>query len=548
MMSIVTTREDISIFFSKKIDPVFGPLISHMIRSQPRNPVEFIEHYLTQTSLDKLKALPISENQTNNQQVYVSYVFPIISSIFKILVQEQPTNVTEFLLQNIPLFRDIQLQTINAEPKPYVVDSNSEFDLSPSLRTSASASQVNAMSAERRTDADVSTPRPSTGRTRARLDDALELEKKIRRQACGIEISRDTIVPSSSSGSNYIKQSSITPRPTVTSSIGSSNPLTIRLAVLGLAGAGKTTLINSLQGLSERPKPTVGFRPVTLITADGFTKVQLFDLGGGDAIRGIWAQYYHDVHGFVYVLDAAESEDEVLRAASVLRSVCDHPFLSRKPFLLVANSGRDTALSSANNFNAIEGIVKVVLGSHHIQYLCEQKNENENGNQGLLLRCDGSLEDPVLEAGLEHLLHSVRTREKELYARVESDSRARRRLDSLRRLDREKRVLQSKIAQVFRSQLTPEILHEFACTAEEDIGILDEAEALQFLASEIGASREEAELPHEAILVVKMVGRARLALQIAGAMRVPVSKTREALSWSQIMDIVVEIRQHLGLS
>jgi len=37
-------------------------------------------------------------------------------------------------------------------------------------------------------------------------------------------------------------------------------------------------------------------------------QVCLYDLGGGAGFRGIWQKYYHEVHGFVFVVDANDHE------------------------------------------------------------------------------------------------------------------------------------------------------------------------------------------------------------------------------------------------
>ena len=32
-----------------------------------------------------------------------------------------------------------------------------------------------------------------------------------------------------------------------------------------------------------------------------------YDLGGGKTFRGIWPKYYHEVHGFIFVVDSTDS-------------------------------------------------------------------------------------------------------------------------------------------------------------------------------------------------------------------------------------------------
>ena len=60
-------------------------------------------------------------------------------------------------------------------------------------------------------------------------------------------------------------------------------------------GAGKSTLLQTLLGQApESTMPTFGFNNESL-TRGGFD-VDVFDLGGGRKIRGIWKAYMADVH------------------------------------------------------------------------------------------------------------------------------------------------------------------------------------------------------------------------------------------------------------
>jgi ATPase subunit of ABC transporter with duplicated ATPase domains len=63
----------------------------------------------------------------------------------------------------------------------------------------------------------------------------------------------------------------------------------INIAVLGSNNAGKSALVNMLQGKYDpKLKPSNGFRPVTMMMGSEY-KVSFYDLGGGEKIRGIRA-------------------------------------------------------------------------------------------------------------------------------------------------------------------------------------------------------------------------------------------------------------------
>ena len=77
--------------------------------------------------------------------------------------------------------------------------------------------------------------------------------------------------------------------------------------MLGLDNAGKTCAAKSLVGESlDNVAPTIGFSKVST-KYKGFN-VTIYDLGGSKSFRGIWPKYYHEVHGFIFIVDASDAE------------------------------------------------------------------------------------------------------------------------------------------------------------------------------------------------------------------------------------------------
>ena len=73
------------------------------------------------------------------------------------------------------------------------------------------------------------------------------------------------------------------------------------------------------------------------------------------------------------------------------------------------------------------------------------------------------------------------------------------------------------------------------------------AEGVEFLAMETGLAAA-ADLAPEGRALARKVGYEKLALQIVGAMRVPINpKLRAPMSWAEIEDYVDGIRAELGL-
>ena len=81
--------------------------------------------------------------------------------------------------------------------------------------------------------------------------------------------------------------------------------------------------------------PTVGFS--TPIRRRLFNHdVVLYDLGGGARIRGVWPSYFAEIHGVVFVVDAADAT-RLPEAAKELEQALLHPMVVGKPLLVLAN-------------------------------------------------------------------------------------------------------------------------------------------------------------------------------------------------------------------
>jgi ADP-ribosylation factor-like protein 13B len=100
-----------------------------------------------------------------------------------------------------------------------------------------------------------------------------------------------------------------------------------------LTNSVKTTFTLALSGDPDPfVVPTVGFSAPIKKHLFG-TDVVFYDLGGGVRIRGIWPSYFADVHGVVYVVDAAD-RTRMAESAAELRSSLTHPMVVGKPLLV----------------------------------------------------------------------------------------------------------------------------------------------------------------------------------------------------------------------
>merc|ERR1712070_1044575 len=110
----------------------------------------------------------------------------------------------------------------------------------------------------------------------------------------------------------------------------------VRLLILGLDNAGKTTILYRLKGDEEikQTVPTVGFNVETVAFKN--IKLQVWDLGGQTSIRPYWRCYYADTSGIIYVVDSSDSE-RVGTSGEALNSMLAEEELAGVPVCILAN-------------------------------------------------------------------------------------------------------------------------------------------------------------------------------------------------------------------
>ncbi|CAB3983332.1 ADP-ribosylation factor 1, partial [Paramuricea clavata] len=81
----------------------------------------------------------------------------------------------------------------------------------------------------------------------------------------------------------------------------------MRILILGLDGAGKTTILYRLQvGEVVTTIPTIGFNVETVTYKN--LKFQVWDLGGQTSIRPYWRCYYANTDAVIYVVDSVDRD------------------------------------------------------------------------------------------------------------------------------------------------------------------------------------------------------------------------------------------------
>ncbi|CAK8694857.1 uncharacterized protein LOC143445115 [Clavelina lepadiformis] len=149
----------------------------------------------------------------------------------------------------------------------------------------------------------------------------------------------------------------------------------IRVCMLGLDAAGKTTVLQKLK-LSNvtRTLPTIGFNVETVTPCKGLT-LTIWDIGGQDKIRQLWKHYYTSTEGLIYVVDSAD-ESRFTEAASELSAILNDQDIKRIPLVVLANK---QDLPGAINLKEMEGMLQLHSlpeeQKWHVQECCAIKGQ-----------------------------------------------------------------------------------------------------------------------------------------------------------------------------
>jgi len=308
----------------------------------------------------------------------------------------------------------------------------------------------------------------------------------------------------------------------------------IQIAVLGLGGAGKSSILNMLQGKYDpKIRPTIGFRPVSMMLSEE-TKVRFYDLGGGKKIRDIWSQYFHDVHGIIYVVDSATPEEEVQACLDTFSNTVNNEYLAGKPLMVLAN--KQDVQDARSVYDLQELMRPLSTGTEGVEFFgCSAHVDPE---------AEAVEADPRIEACLLRLFDQVNANFHGLNSRVQADSKRKAEEEVAKRIAKERKVLKNKIASAFVASADPEYIAAHQIEAEPE-NVFSQEDGLIYLASEIGEDVEG--LTDMAKQVAEFVGYQKLALTIIGGLKTPVSKKKTPMEWPEIHALVSELRSELGV-
>ncbi|CAK76570.1 unnamed protein product (macronuclear) [Paramecium tetraurelia] len=109
----------------------------------------------------------------------------------------------------------------------------------------------------------------------------------------------------------------------------------LRILVLGLDNAGKTTILKALSNEDiNQIAPTHGFN-IKNLQHEGF-KLNVWDVGGQEKLREYWSNFYENTDALVFVIDSSD-QMRLEEGGKELDKLLGEAELKKVPLLVFAN-------------------------------------------------------------------------------------------------------------------------------------------------------------------------------------------------------------------
>ena len=162
----------------------------------------------------------------------------------------------------------------------------------------------------------------------------------------------------------------------------------VRILILGLDNAGKTTILYKLQNEAEDEEvmtiPTIGFNVETLQYKN--IKFQVWDLGGQTSIRPYWRCYYPNTDAIIFVVDSADRE-RLAVARQELQAMLEEEELKDAILLVLANKQDQKGALGAKEISEALGLPDVRNRQWSIQETCATKGKGLSEGFDWLVTC-----------------------------------------------------------------------------------------------------------------------------------------------------------------
>ena len=126
--------------------------------------------------------------------------------------------------------------------------------------------------------------------------------------------------------------------------MGNKQSSNLRILMIGLDSAGKTSTLLSLKNLEKQQTiPTVGYNVETIIYKN--TKLNIWDIGGQTNIRPLWRRHFLGTQAIIFVIDSADA-DRFEEAKTILYQSLESNELADIPLIILANKQDQVNASS----------------------------------------------------------------------------------------------------------------------------------------------------------------------------------------------------------
>ena len=162
----------------------------------------------------------------------------------------------------------------------------------------------------------------------------------------------------------------------------------VRILILGLDNAGKTTILFRLQDDGDEPVqptiPTIGFNMETLQYKN--IKFQVWDLGGQTTIRPYWRCYYPNTDAIIFVVDSADTE-RLSIAKKELQGMLEEEELKDTILLVFANKQDSPGALDAGGVSEALGLAGLGSRQGTIVETCATRGEGLHTGFDWLVSC-----------------------------------------------------------------------------------------------------------------------------------------------------------------
>ena len=146
-----------------------------------------------------------------------------------------------------------------------------------------------------------------------------------------------------------------------------------RILMLGLDAAGKTTVLFKLKlGEVVHTVPPIGFNMETVQYKNA--EFGVWDIGGQTKLRPLWAHYYENTDGLIYVVDSQDSE-RMEEARETLSYLLNSEELKECSLMVYANKQDLPGALSVPQISEKLGLTNIRDRKWHVQGTCATRGD-----------------------------------------------------------------------------------------------------------------------------------------------------------------------------